>query len=180
MSQQTPSPPASAAASSTASEPDSTSEALAGGAFVADPGPAFGAPVNVDPEDLPPAPAAALEELPGWDEPTVRSLLHGQGLIVHQALAADKESGEWIYTEAELSAIAPPLARILNRYDATRAAAGTGDEIALLIGLTGHVARSIAERRAVLRALEEPPAPITGLAPEPAGDVTWQAPQAAA
>jgi hypothetical protein len=77
-----------------------------------------------------------------------------------------------IYTRDELRAIAPPLTRILNRYDATRAAAATGDELALLIGLTGYVGRSIEERRRALRALaaEQPDdldfEPVTAYGPD--------------
>ena len=112
----------------------------------------------------------------------MRSILQTQGSILHQAAGAG--GSDWLYTEAELGAIAPPLTRILNRYDATRAAAGTGDEIALVIGLSAYVGRSYQERRAALRLLEEvEDEPITGVAAEPGtgpppaaedGDVDWQ------
>lgn len=155
--------PAAAAASSTASPEGSPTSAAA---FVADPGPAFDADAAADLPAPEPAPAPLDVE---WDEATVKGLLTAQGEVLHMAIAADKDSDEWRYTRGDLSAIAPPLTRILNRHDVTRAAAGTGDELALIIGLTGYVGRSIAERRVALaqHAEDEGPQPITGIAAEP-------------
>lgn len=146
------------------------------GAFVAEPGPAFDAEAHAhEPE---PTPALALEEPPGWQEEQVATLLRTQGLLVHQAIAVDKETEEWRYTEAELRAIGGPLTRILNRYDATRAAAGTGDELAVVIGLGGYVVRSYGVRRGALRAQaaleDQGPQPITGHAPDPPSQETMQ------
>lgn len=119
--------------------------------------------------EAPPEPGqlhALPEPLPEWEEETVRSILNAQGGALH-ALAGVSED-DWVYTQTELAAIAPPLTRILNRYDATRAAAGTGDELALLIGMSGYVGRSIAERRRVLAALaDQEPEPVTGVRAEP-------------
>lgn len=135
--------------------------------FVSEPGPDF------DPEaggGEPEATLTPLPELDGWEEETVRSVLVAQGVLAHGAIGVAET--DWAYTEADLSAIAPPLTRILNRYDATRAAAGTGDELALMIGLGGYVSRSYRERVAALEDLaEEEPVPITGVpAPEPLGE----------
>lgn len=123
--------------------------------FIADPGPEF------DPdqaaEDAGERDAdRAFTAHPGgetglvieWAEDTVRSLLEAQGVLLHGAIG--KAEDEWIYTKQELSTIAKPLTRILNRYDATRVAAGTGDEIALILGLFGYVMRSLQERKAAL------------------------------
>jgi hypothetical protein len=101
----------------------------------------------------------------------VRALLTAQGVLVHGALAVDKASTEWKYTEADLGAIAPPLTRILNRYEPTRAAAGAGDELALGVGLLGYAARSISERRRALAELAEPDHEPDELAAD-AGDAT--------
>lgn len=161
--------PAAEAASSTASSEGSPTSA----AFVADPGPAFDA--DAASELPPPEPAAILDV--EWDEQTVRGLLTAKGEVLHMALAVDKESDEWRYTRGDLTAIAPPLTRILNRYDATRAAAGTGDELALIIGLTGYVGRSIAERRVALAhdRVDDGPEPITGVPADPiTADDDWQ------
>lgn len=65
---------------------------------------------------------------------------------------AGKGDDDWLYTQAELRAIAPPLARILNRYPVTAAAAGSGDELAVLIGFGGYAMRSIQVRREAIAA----------------------------
>lgn len=164
-----PTPPPSEPAAAASSEPSakgSASRRRSG--LVADPGPAFNAERAGDAP--PPAELHALPEPPpGWEEPQVRTILRAQGLVVHNAVAVEKEGEEWVYTATELDTIAPPLTRILNRYDATRAAAGTGDELALVIGLTGYVGRSWVERRRALSAIaaaEEEPEPITGIKPD--------------
>lgn len=149
--------PASSDASAKGSAPASPTDGA--GVFIGDAGPAF------DPGSAPaaePAPAPPLIEAPGWEEDTVRSILTAQGAVVH-TLAGVAED-DWLYLEHELGAIAPPLTRILNRYDALRAAAGTGDEMALLIGLSGYVSRSYMTRRAELAvAADLEPEPITGV-----------------
>jgi hypothetical protein len=125
--------------------PASSTASSNGSEFYADAGPQFDA-------DAPPAPPV-VDEPPialAWDVAVVEGCLTAQGQVLHTAIG--KAETEWIYTRDELKAIAPPLTRILNRYDATRAAAGTGDEIALLLGLVGYTGRSIQERRAVLAA----------------------------
>lgn len=143
------------------SSPASTSSGAA--AFVADPGTAF------DPEAAGPAPEPEADVLEvGWEEERVRQLLRAQGVVLHAAVAVDKTSEEWLYSDHELRAVAGPLTNILNRYDATRAAAAVGDELALIIGLTGYASRSYLERRRLLAELaDEPDVPITGLAPDP-------------
>jgi hypothetical protein len=121
----------------------SSTGSSAGSEFFADAGPSFDA-------EAPPAPPV-VDEAPialAWDVEVVKGCLTAQGQVLHTVIA--KADEEWLYTRDELHAIAPPLTRILNRYDATRAAAGTGDEIALLLGLTGYVGRSVKARRAVL------------------------------
>jgi hypothetical protein len=140
------------------------------GPFLEDPGPEFraedgGAAAPETPEAGP----AELHALPEamWEQESVSSILNAQGTALH-AVAGVGQS-DWVYTEADLMAIAPPLTRILNRYPATRAAAGTGDELAVAIGLGGYVSRSYRERKAVLDFLasQAEEAPATGRAAEP-------------
>jgi hypothetical protein len=155
-----PSPSGAAAGSSTGSSAGSPFIAEPGGfdpdAAAAEPPPAAGANVYALPE--PP---------PEWEREQVEAILTAKGAVLHTVLAVDKSSDEWRYTDTDLRAIAPPLTRILNRYDATRAAAGTGDEIAVMIGLTGYVGRSWRERREALADLaERPPEPVSGRAAE--------------
>lgn len=173
----TPSPsPDGGAGSSTGSAPTSSADPLA---FVGDVGPAFD---TEGAEHLPPPEPAQPEVAAEWDEAAVRGILTAKGEVLHGLIALDKSSDEWRYTKGDLSAIAPPLTRILNRYPVTQAAAATGDEIALIIGLGGYAARSIAERKLALQAQagKDAPQPVTGITPEgivtePAeSEHTWQ------
>lgn len=81
----------------------------------------------------------------GWDVEVVRLILRAQGAGAHAFLAAGHPDA-FRMTEADLEAIAPPLTRILNRYDATRAAAAMGDEAALVIGYGQYGIRSMRQR----------------------------------
>lgn len=148
-----------------------TASPAASSPFVADPGPPF------DPDGQAPPPDGsadyggelhALPEPPDlWEQEQVRGLLTAKGQAIH-AIAGVGER-DWTYTEQDLAAIAPPLTRILNRYEPTRAAAHVGDELALVIGFGGYASRSIRERRAVMAELDDAePEPISGVA-APAG-----------
>lgn len=138
----------SSTASSAASEPRPS-----GNGFFSDPGPGF------DAQAASQAPQPEPEVLdPGfWQEDTVRGLLEAKGTALHAVIG--KADTDWIYTRDELRAIAGPLTRILNRYPATQAAAGSGDELAVIIGLTGYTTRSIRERQAALKAGQPEPEP---------------------
>lgn len=139
-----------AAAASSPGSADSSTSNGSGSGFVTDPGPAHDADAAPPPQE---APAADVLDGLAWDTDVVKGLLTAQGQALHTF--AGRAESDWVYTRDELRAIAPPLTRILNRYDATRAAAATGDELALLLGLTGYVGRSIDERRKALRALHD-------------------------
>jgi hypothetical protein len=86
-------------------------------------------------------------------EETVRALLTAQGSVVHGLAAIDKESDEWVWLQAELDAIVPPLTRIINRYDSLRRLAEAGDPLAVMIALGGYSRRSIETRAATRAAL---------------------------
>lgn len=123
--------------------------------------------------------AGALDGAGGedWKEARVRGLLNAKGELVHGVLAVDKSSTEWRYTAADLDVIAPALTRILNRYDATRAAAAAGDELVVAVGFAGYAARSYGERRLALQlralAAGEQPQPEESTAAAAAA-VDWQ------
>jgi hypothetical protein len=140
---------------STESAKASPSNGAAAGGFVENPGPGF----QPSPEDAAPTPAEPTELhpvpdlIPEWEEATLGQLLSAKGELLHGAIGVAEE--DWRYTQADLAAIAPPLARILNRYPATRAAAAMGDPLALTIGVLGYGVRSTRERAAVLREWEE-------------------------
>jgi len=146
--------------------------------FVGDPGPAFDheqAAAQPAPELAPQV--AVLDQL--WEEDTVRSILRAEGAAVHTLVGVTDD--DWVWLEHELDAIAPPLTRILNRYPATRAAAGAGDEAAVVIALGGHATRSYIARKAELaaRMAEQQPEPVTGVHAPP-GTGPDQDPAAAA
>lgn len=136
----------------------STGSSAASEFFAADGhGPTFDGSAEERPDapELAPDPAAA-DAQPGWDRATVESILIAKGAVLHGLVGVAE--GDWAYTADELRAIAPPLTRILNRYSITATAAGTGDELALMIGLGGYVTRSYRERERELerRAASEP------------------------
>ncbi len=140
----------------------------AGSEFFADTGPAF------DPSRAPEAPGVEEDELApelleGWREDTVRSLLVTQGNVTHALLKVGAEDAEtWKQTEDDLHAIAPPMTRLLNRYDATRAAAAAGDEIALGAALVAYGTKNYTRRRRLLAAIAaQGPQPVTGVAADP-------------
>jgi hypothetical protein len=148
------------------SAPSSTDSATAPD-LLGDGGPAFTPGAGDTP---PPAVdvAGALEGSSKWFESRVRSLLTAKGSAVHALLAVDKgRSSEWLYTEADLSAIAPALTRILNRYPGTRAAAAMGDEATVAIGFAGYAARSWSERRMLLAIAALEQADAAGVYVEP-------------
>jgi hypothetical protein len=149
----------------------------AGSEFIADPGPGF------DTEQAPPAPTPEQPPevlLDEWDEQRIREALVLQGEVTHALLRVGPEDTEtWLHTERDLRAIAPPLTRILNRYDITRAAAAAGDEALLAAGLVRYGARNFTRRRKLQAARQEQgPQPVTGReAPPDTGpehDEDWQ------
>jgi hypothetical protein len=162
--------PGDAAASSAASS-------KAPSAFVEDPGPVFDEEAAAKWAAEQPEPVApGLEErgelhalptpLLEWERDRVEQLLRAQGAAAHALFGVGAQ--DWAYTQEDLEAIAPPLTNILNRYDATRAAAAAGDELALAIAFGGYASRSYFERLAILRAqAAQPDEPITGQPAEP-------------
>ena len=153
-----PSPSPSPSQSGPGSSTDSSAE------FLADPGPAF------DPKQAPEAPVLEPEDEPlvadGWQEETIKSLLVTQGNVTHMVFNAGPEDTDtWKHTQDDLRAIAPPLTRILNRYDASRAAAAAGDEIALIAGLAAYGGRNYTKRRRLIAHQNaDGPQPLSGVA----------------
>lgn len=114
------------------------------------------------------AATAAAEQ--GWIEQQVRDLLITQGNASNWLFRLHDQDETWKHTEEDLRAIAGPLTRILNRYDATRAAAAAGDEMALGAAIFNYGARNYTQRRRLIRYLAEQQAPVSGrAAPEGTG-----------
>ncbi len=142
--------------------PDSeaSSEASSASDLLEDPGPEFdagqaGQDAAARDEDrrLSIAPGGSTGVELEWAPDAVRSLLETAGAAGHAI--AGKAEEDWVFTKVELDAISKPLTRILNRYDATRVAAGTGDELALILGFVGYTLRSVQERKKAIQAQQE-------------------------
>lgn len=158
-------PAAPAEGSSPASSPGSPTSR-----FSVDRGPAFDDPNRPQVEPEIDALGGAVEaEIPtGWDPEKLKPILKAKGQLLHHAIAVDKESDEWVYTDAEADAVATPLAAVLNRYTMTAAAAAVADEIGLGVALFAYAQRSIQTRMASIAERDEQgPVPITGHVPGP-------------
>lgn len=165
-----PSPPPSrettpppGAASSAASARGSRSE------FVEDAGPEFDPEAAAAEAPPPPDPEAPPALEPEWEEQTIRDVLGIQGRLLHAAIGVAEE--DWIHTDVDLQAIAPPLARIFNRYEPIRRYAGHADPLMLAIAFGSYGTRSLLERRQVLAAMapeeDTQPIPPAEAAPPP-------------
>lgn len=139
---------------------EDSSPASSVSSFLSDPGPEFD-PSQANAESKERDKDRVLSVAPGgdagievqWDPKVMRGLLKAKGAALHSI--AGKAEQDWAYTSEELDAISVPLTNILNRYDATRAAAGTGDELAAILGLSGYAMRSVQERKVVIKAERE-------------------------
>lgn len=135
--------------------------------YVAGPGPGFDPnaplgeppPLDQDPPELSPF------EL-GWTPEQVESWLLNGGDLAHAAFGVGEH--DWAMTKADLERIGPPLTRILNRFEPTRAAAAYSDAGAVAIGFGMYGWRSSLERIAVMRARERAEEQLGGTAPAPA------------
>ena len=124
-------------------------------AWIADPGPEFdAAEAQQDAADRDAERAFTVGPGEGrvldveWEVSTVRGLLRAQGSTLHSLIG--KGEDDWLYLKHELDAIAPAATRILNRYDSTRIAAASGDELALIAGVAGYTMRSLQVRKRAL------------------------------
>jgi hypothetical protein len=110
-----------------------------------------------------PAPAAALEQggdyeppppqLIEWTPERAAAIVRGAGYLLHASDGVAREPGGerlWRATEEDAAAIGPPLARILNRYDAARRLAGVSDEAELTFALGAYAKRNLALRGRLL------------------------------
>lgn len=153
-------------------------ESQPGNELGADPGPAF-VPEESAP---PPASAAALDQdeyappAPQpveWTPERAEGIVRGIGFLLHRADGlGSKPGGEdlWRATEQDAADAAPPLARILNRYEPARRLAGISDEAELGFVLAGYVKRNLALRGRLTAELREvePEGPYEGAEVAPA------------
>lgn len=108
----------------------------------------------------PPAP-----ELIEWTPERAGAIVRAGGFLLHNAdsIAQEPEALElWRATEADVEAIGPPLARILNRYAPARRLAGVSDEAELAFGLMAYARRNLATRGRAVQAKKEREAAVSG------------------
>lgn len=137
-------PSASAAASSPGSSTSSP--------YTESPGPGF------DAKQAPPEAPAPEQELPpafelGWEQDKVESWLTNAGDLAHATMGV--ADADWAMTKADLERIAPPLTRILNRYEPMRAVAAYSDPASVAVGFGMYGWRSALERAQIQRAQEQ-------------------------
>jgi hypothetical protein len=98
-----------------------------------------------------PAPPELLE----WTPERAGSIVRAGGFLLHTAdsLSREPEGTElWRATEADVEAMGPPLARILNRYEPARRLAGVADEGELAFAMISYARRNLVERGRVAMA----------------------------
>jgi hypothetical protein len=108
-------------------------------------------PADVDThlDDYVAPPPELLEWTPERAGAIVRAggfLLHTADPVAREEIAKELEIELWRATEDDVSAIAPPLARILNRYAPARRLAGVSDEMELAFGMIGYLRENLADR----------------------------------
>ncbi len=134
-------PAASGAGSSTSDSP-----------YAAGPGPGFDAgappPTPPEPAEEPGADAGAFAL--GWEEKQVQDWLLNAGDLAHAAFGVSER--DWQMSQADLERIGPPLTRILNRFEPSRAVAAYSDPAAVAMGFGMYGWRSALERTQTLRA----------------------------
>jgi hypothetical protein len=86
----------------------------------------------------------------GWEEKQVHDWLLNAGDLAHAGFGVGEH--DWAMTKADLERIAPPLTRILNRYEPSRAVAAFSDPAAVAMGFGMYGWRSALERAAVMKA----------------------------
>lgn len=96
-------------------------------------------------DDFEPPPPELLE----WTPERAASVVRAGGFILHMADGLSREpegAALWKATADDIEQIAPPLARILNRYEPARRLAGLSDEGELAFGMIAYARRNLVER----------------------------------
>ena len=114
-------------------------------------------------DEPPPSPKPAGEEVQlgepaadvetKWEEEAVEEHLKMTGSIVHDLWGKAEE--DWVMSERDLERMAPPLTRILNRYEPTARMAVASDPILRGYGTALYSDRSILQARAAVAARRE-------------------------
>lgn len=96
---------------------------------------------------------APAQDLPGWEQDTVEQFLRGTGAGLH--MLAGVAERDWTMTQADLERIAPPLTRIMNRYQPTLRLSPVADPLLVAHGFALYGWRSALERKRAMRDLED-------------------------
>lgn len=94
-------------------------------------------------------------ELLDWTPERAGAVVRAGGYLLHTADSLSREpEGDnlWRATKADVAAIGPPLARILNRYEPARRLAGVADEGELAFAMIDYARRNLALRGRVASA----------------------------
>lgn len=86
---------------------------------------------------------------PGWEEKTVEQFLMGFGAGTHMLIGVADH--DWQMTEKDLERIAPPLTRILNRWEPAVRVSPYADPLLVAHGFGLYGWRSALERQRALR-----------------------------
>ncbi|HWY91077.1 MAG TPA: hypothetical protein VNY31_10435 [Solirubrobacteraceae bacterium] len=105
-------------------------------------------PADLTEDDL----ATIAQQYPGWDVETVEQFLRGTGSGLHLLIGAGEK--DWLMTRADLDRIAPPLTRIMNRYEPTLRVSEYADPLLVAHGLGLYGWRSALQRQAAIRERE--------------------------
>jgi hypothetical protein len=90
-----------------------------------------------------------LSGYPGWEQESVEQFLSGTGHGLHLLIGAGEK--DWLMTRTDLDRIAPPLTRILNRYEPSLRASVYADPLLVTHGVALYAWRSTLQRQAALR-----------------------------
>lgn len=94
-----------------------------------------------------------LINAPGWEEEHIETFLRGAGAGLHLLVGAGET--DFYMTRTDLDRIAPPLTRILNRYEPTLRASEYADPILVTHGVVIYTWRSMLQRAQARREAEE-------------------------
>jgi hypothetical protein len=127
------------------------SETASESELIGDTGPGFDS-AAAPPPPSGPAALSVPELVPAVDEQQIRDLLLTGGDGLHLLFGVGEL--DWVMTQRDLERIAPPLTRIINRYEPLARVAGQSDFLLVAFGSGMYAWRSMLERQAVLQARE--------------------------
>lgn len=108
---------------------------------------------RVPPEEQTLAEGALVEPPQLWEQETIEKFLQGTGVGLH--MLAGVSERDWLMTKTDLERIAPPLTRIVNRYEPLARLSPYGDPLLVAHGFALYGWRSALERKRAMRDAQE-------------------------